>query len=84
MTDLSEFSGTRAVAPEHAFDHAALASFMRNHVDGFFGELAVSSSRVGNPTQPFACVRAAKATCFDANRWASCCRQRMPWIASTA
>jgi aminoglycoside phosphotransferase (APT) family kinase protein len=52
MTDLSQFSGTRAVAPEHAFDQAALASFMRSHVDGFSGELAVEQFKGGqsNPT----------------------------------
>ncbi len=52
MTDLSQFSGTRAVAPEHAFDHAALGAFMRNHVEGFSGELAVEQFKGGqsNPT----------------------------------
>ncbi len=52
MTDFSQFSGTRPVATEHAFDRAALATFMRNHVDGFSGELAVEQFKGGqsNPT----------------------------------
>ena len=52
MTDLSPFSGTRPVAPEQAFDHAALAAFMRQHVDGFSGELGVEQFKGGqsNPT----------------------------------
>lgn len=52
MTDFSQFSGTRAVAPEHAFDQGALATFMRNHVEGFSGALAVEQFKGGqsNPT----------------------------------
>ena len=52
MTDTTQFSGTRAVAPEHAFDLNALATFMRNHVEGFCGELAAEQFKGGqsNPT----------------------------------
>ena len=52
MTELSQFTGTRAVAPEHAFDHGALATFMRDHVEGFSGELTVEQFKGGqsNPT----------------------------------
>ena len=52
MTDSTEFSGTRPIAPEHAFDHAALATFMRDHVDGFSGELTLAQFNGGqsNPT----------------------------------
>ena len=52
MTDSTDFSGTRPIAPEHAFDHAALATFMRDHVDGFSGELALAQFKGGqsNPT----------------------------------
>jgi len=52
MTDSSQFAGTRPVAAEHAFDRAALATFMRIHVDGFSGELAVEQFKGGqsNPT----------------------------------
>jgi aminoglycoside phosphotransferase (APT) family kinase protein len=46
------FSGTRPVAPQHAFDVARLAEFMRQHVDGFSGELTVEQFKGGqsNPT----------------------------------
>ena len=52
MTELSQFTGTRAVAPEHAFDHGALATFMRDHVEGFSGDLTVAQFKGGqsNPT----------------------------------
>ena len=52
MTELSQFSGTRAVAPEQAFDQAALAIFMRSHVEGFSGELVAEQFKGGqsNPT----------------------------------
>lgn len=46
------FSGTRPVAPQHAFDVAKLAAFMREHVEGFSGELHVEQFKGGqsNPT----------------------------------
>jgi aminoglycoside phosphotransferase (APT) family kinase protein len=52
MADFDQFSGTRPVAPEHAFDQGALASFMREHVDGFSGEVVVEQFKGGqsNPT----------------------------------
>lgn len=52
MTDHAQFSGTRTVAPEHAFDPAALSTFMRGHVDGFSGDLTVEQFKGGqsNPT----------------------------------
>ena len=48
----SQFTGTRPVAPQHAFDVAKLAAFMREHVRGFEGELAVEQFKGGqsNPT----------------------------------
>ena len=48
----TQFSGTRPVAPQHAFDVARLAAFMRQHVQGFEGELAVEQFKGGqsNPT----------------------------------
>ena len=48
----SQFSGTRPVAPQHAFDVTKLAAFMREHVRGFAGELAVEQFKGGqsNPT----------------------------------
>lgn len=50
--DTDSFTGTREVAPQHAFDVAALAAFMRAHVEGFEGELAVEQFKGGqsNPT----------------------------------
>jgi aminoglycoside phosphotransferase (APT) family kinase protein len=52
MTDFTEFSGTRPVAPGHAFDHSALGTFMCDHVDGFSGELTLEQFKGGqsNPT----------------------------------
>jgi aminoglycoside phosphotransferase (APT) family kinase protein len=46
------FAGTRPVAPQHAFDIDRLAAFMRQHVDGFRGELQVEQFKGGqsNPT----------------------------------
>jgi aminoglycoside phosphotransferase (APT) family kinase protein len=46
------FSGTRPVAAQHAFDVARLADFMRQHVEGFGGELTVEQFKGGqsNPT----------------------------------
>ena len=48
----SPFSGTRPVAPQHAFDTAMLAAFMREHVSRFEGGLAVEQFKGGqsNPT----------------------------------
>jgi aminoglycoside phosphotransferase (APT) family kinase protein len=48
----SQFSGTRPVAPQHAFDVAKLAAFMRERVRGFEGELSVEQFKGGqsNPT----------------------------------
>jgi aminoglycoside phosphotransferase (APT) family kinase protein len=47
-----QFIGTRPVAPQHAFDQAALARWMREHVADFKGDLAVEQFKGGqsNPT----------------------------------
>ena len=53
MTSTSDkFTGTRAVTPQHAFDSGRLAQWMRQHVDGFKGDLAVEQFKGGqsNPT----------------------------------
>ena len=52
MSDTDNFLGTRPVAAEHAFDVARLAEYMRAHVHGFSGELAVEQFKGGqsNPT----------------------------------
>ena len=49
---LERFAGTRPVAPQHAFDIARLAAYMREHVEGFSGELQVEQFKGGqsNPT----------------------------------
>jgi aminoglycoside phosphotransferase (APT) family kinase protein len=46
------YAGTRAVAPQHAFDLDRLAAFMRQHVDDFRGDLHVEQFKGGqsNPT----------------------------------
>ncbi|HWI80821.1 phosphotransferase [Ramlibacter sp.] len=47
-----QFMGTRPVAPQHAFDQAALARWMADHVAGFAGSLNVEQFKGGqsNPT----------------------------------
>ena len=47
-----KFTGTRAVAPQHAFDAARLAAWMREHVDPGTGTLEVAQFKGGqsNPT----------------------------------
>jgi len=47
-----QFIGTRPVAPQHAFDEAALARWMQGRVEGFDGTLAVEQFKGGqsNPT----------------------------------
>ncbi len=51
-TNFDQFIGTRPVAAQHVFDEAALASWMRGHVDGFSGQLEVEQFKGGqsNPT----------------------------------
>jgi aminoglycoside phosphotransferase (APT) family kinase protein len=46
------FTGTRPVAPQHAFDTAKLAAFMRQNVDDFKGALEIEQFKGGqsNPT----------------------------------
>ncbi|MDB5770227.1 MAG: aminoglycoside phosphotransferase [Burkholderia sp.] len=46
------FAGTRPVTPQHAFDVGRLSAFMRQHVDGFRGDLQVEQFKGGqsNPT----------------------------------
>jgi len=52
MSNYEQFIGTRPVAPQHAFDEAALTRWLREHVEGFSGELAVEQFKGGqsNPT----------------------------------
>ncbi len=52
MSAYDDFIGTRAVAPQHAFDQSALARWLREHVAGFGGELRVEQFKGGqsNPT----------------------------------
>ena len=47
-----KFTGTRPVAPQHAFDAQRLAGWMREHVDGGIGRLEVAQFKGGqsNPT----------------------------------
>ena len=46
------FVGTRPVAPQHAFDISKLATYLRQHVDDFRGDLQVEQFKGGqsNPT----------------------------------
>ena len=47
-----KFTGTRPVAPQHAFDAERLAAWMREHVDGGIGALEIAQFKGGqsNPT----------------------------------
>ncbi len=47
-----EFVGTMPVQDKHRFDEGSLAQYMREHVDGFSGDLTVSQFKGGqsNPT----------------------------------
>jgi len=49
---MEQFTGTRPVAEQHAFDVAALAAWLGTHVEGFGGPLAVEQFKGGqsNPT----------------------------------
>jgi len=52
MTGFEAYQGTRPVAEAHRFDVAALERYMREHVEGFSGTLAVEQFKGGqsNPT----------------------------------
>jgi aminoglycoside phosphotransferase (APT) family kinase protein len=53
MSDIDDsFTGTKAVASSLSFDEAALAGWMREHVDAFEGPLTISQFKGGqsNPT----------------------------------
>jgi len=52
MSNSDDFSGTRAVPPSQAFDEAALAHWLTQHLPGFAGPLRVASFKGGqsNPT----------------------------------
>jgi len=52
MTDLQNFTGTRPVAGQHAFDEAALAAWMKANLPDFAGPLTVEMFKGGqsNPT----------------------------------
>jgi aminoglycoside phosphotransferase (APT) family kinase protein len=51
-TSATQFSGTKPVTPQHAFDVQKLDAYMREHVAGFSGTLAVEQFKGGqsNPT----------------------------------
>lgn len=48
----SVYAGTRPVSSQHAFDEARLAAYLREHLEGFDGELRVEQFKGGqsNPT----------------------------------
>src|SRR5512145_2271124 len=52
MSDFDHFVGTRPVPASHAFDVAALQSWLTTHLDGFVGPLSVEAFKGGqsNPT----------------------------------
>jgi len=52
MSDTPQFTGTRPVSPQHAFDVDALQTWLAGHLDGFDGPLSVEMFKGGqsNPT----------------------------------
>jgi aminoglycoside phosphotransferase (APT) family kinase protein len=52
MSDQQNFTGTRPVAEQHAFDEAALSHWLQEHLPGFAGPLSVEMFKGGqsNPT----------------------------------
>ena len=52
MSDFQHFTGTRPVAPQHAFDEAALLRYLQAHIPGFGSQLRVEQFKGGqsNPT----------------------------------
>lgn len=52
MTDNQQFSGTRPVSEQHAFDVQALQAWLQQHLDGYEGPLSVEMFKGGqsNPT----------------------------------
>ena len=52
MTDFDHFVGTKAVADKHAFDVAALSTYLDQHLPGFKGPLTIEMFKGGqsNPT----------------------------------
>ena len=52
MSDNQQFTGTRPVSDQHAFDVAALQSWLQQHLPGFAGPLSVEMFKGGqsNPT----------------------------------
>lgn len=52
MSDNQQFTGTRPVSEQHAFDVAALQSWLQQHLPGFAGPLSVEMFKGGqsNPT----------------------------------
>jgi aminoglycoside phosphotransferase (APT) family kinase protein len=52
MGSYDQFIGTKPVAPQHAFDEAALARYLRDRIDGFGDDLQVEQFKGGqsNPT----------------------------------
>lgn len=52
MSNYEQFIGTRAVAPQHAFDQAALARYLHERIHGFGGALQIEQFKGGqsNPT----------------------------------
>ena len=62
MGDADDFTGTRAVAAQHAFDPAALHGWLREHLEGFDGPLTVEAFK-GGQSNPSYKLSTPKATC---------------------
>ena len=62
MSNFDHFVGTRPVSEQHAFDVAALTSWLGRHMPGFEGPLTVEMFKAGSPTPPTSSSRLAPAT----------------------
>ncbi|MEO7152531.1 MAG: phosphotransferase, partial [Burkholderiaceae bacterium] len=59
--NLDQFTGTKPVSPQHAFDVERLAAYLREHVDGYEGPLVVEQFKGGQSNPTFKLTAGAKA-----------------------
>ena len=60
-TDFSAFEGTRSVADKHAFDTAALSTWLGQHLPGFEGPITVEMFKGGQSNPTYKLVTPARA-----------------------
>ena len=79
-----QFMGTRPVAAQHAFDEAALARWLRGHVEGFSGDLKVEQFKGGQSNPTFLLAAGGRRYVLRRKPRASCCLRPMRSTASSA